>query len=284
MTNKLLAAALGLALTLTLFCTTAFAQQKPSFDCNKAATPTEKAICSNANLAELDNKLAKIYSETLSKAKNSDEKKNMQEKQKEWLKKRNSCSSDIQCLKKSYESRILVPVGYSLFDELRGDLNGNGADDLVLTIKANTVDDYLGIMIFFKDGDDYRLAFENRRYFNTEFVSPSFKINRGNLNISFNGNGTCNIHEWSYVFKYRNSEFELIGYDANNVDCGGWNEEHTMREGGSSSKESINFLTNKRMTKVNNDKEVWDKITSKGPILLREIDMGNFNIDNYINK
>jgi len=87
-------------------CTAAFAQPKPSFNCDKATTPTEKAICSDANLAELDSKLAKVYSEALSKAKNPDEKKNMQEKQKEWLKERNSCSADIQCLKKSYETRV----------------------------------------------------------------------------------------------------------------------------------------------------------------------------------
>jgi len=72
----------------------------PSFDCCKAATPTEKAICSNADLAELDNKLAGTYSKARSG------KKDMQQEQKEWLKGRNSCLSDIQCLKKSYNSRI----------------------------------------------------------------------------------------------------------------------------------------------------------------------------------
>jgi len=72
----------------------------PSFDCCKAATPTEKAICSNADLAELDNRLADAYNKA------SSSKKGMPQEQKEWLKGRNSCLSDIQCLKKSYNSRI----------------------------------------------------------------------------------------------------------------------------------------------------------------------------------
>jgi len=176
-----------------------------------------------------------------------------------------------------------IPKGYRFEEEVRGDLNGDGADDYLISIRSETANDSLGIMIFFRDGSDYKIAFENRRCFYTEFQGPSFKINRGNLNISFSGNGTCDIHEYNYVFKYRNSEFELIGYDANDVDCGGWNEKHE-REGGSSSKKSINFLTKKRMTKVNKEKEVWDNITTKGPILLRKIDIGNFNIDDYITK
>jgi len=79
----------------------------PSFDCCKATTASEKAICSDSDLAELDKKLAETYSEIISNA-NSDTKENIQQAQKGWLKERNNCSSDIQCLKKSYNSRILV--------------------------------------------------------------------------------------------------------------------------------------------------------------------------------
>jgi len=177
-----------------------------------------------------------------------------------------------------------IPKGYRFLEEVSGDLNGDGADDYVLTIKAETDDGYHGIMILFKDGSNYRLALIKNRLYYTEFISPSFKINRGNLNISFSGNGTCDTHEWSYAFKYRNSEFELIGYDASDDECGAWNEKH-QRVGGGSSKKSINFLTKKRMTKVNNGKEVWDNIKTKEPILLRKIkDIGDFNLDSYITK
>jgi uncharacterized protein (TIGR02145 family) len=75
---------------------------KPSFDCAKASTSPEKAICSDADLAELDNQLAKAYS----KARSSACKKDLQKQQKEWMNERNSCSSNIQCLKNSYKSRI----------------------------------------------------------------------------------------------------------------------------------------------------------------------------------
>jgi len=73
----------------------------PSFDCAKASTPSEKAICSNADLAELDNRLAKAYS----KARLTCE-KDVKKEQREWLKDMSSCSSNIQCLKNSYTSRI----------------------------------------------------------------------------------------------------------------------------------------------------------------------------------
>jgi len=70
---------------------------KPSFDCAKASTPTENAICSDADLAELDNRLAGAYSKASSACKKG---------QKEWANNRNTCSSNIQCLKNSYKSRI----------------------------------------------------------------------------------------------------------------------------------------------------------------------------------
>jgi uncharacterized protein YecT (DUF1311 family) len=75
---------------------------KPSFDCEKASTPSEKTICSNADLAELDSRLAIAYYQ----ARSSACKKDLQKQQREWLNKRNSCSSNIQCLKNSYNSRI----------------------------------------------------------------------------------------------------------------------------------------------------------------------------------
>jgi len=49
-----------------LLMTPAIAQDaQPSFDCAKAATPIEHAICSNETLSQLDAKLAGIYAEAL---------------------------------------------------------------------------------------------------------------------------------------------------------------------------------------------------------------------------
>ncbi|MDR2582573.1 MAG: hypothetical protein LBC75_03740 [Fibromonadaceae bacterium] len=72
---------------------------KPSFDCAKASTPTENAICSDADLAKLDNTLNREYSKASSVCKQG---------QKEWVSNRNTCSSNIQCLRNSYILRIQV--------------------------------------------------------------------------------------------------------------------------------------------------------------------------------
>jgi len=73
----------------------------PSFNCAKASTPSEIAICSDFDLAELDNRLAKVYSKARSTCQ-----KDVKAEQKEWLKEISSCLSNIQCLKNSYTSRI----------------------------------------------------------------------------------------------------------------------------------------------------------------------------------
>jgi len=73
---------------------------KASFDCSKAGTVPEKVICSNAELANLDVQLAGAYKTALSACKND-----VKLSQRDWLKTRDSCSSNIQCLKNSYKSR-----------------------------------------------------------------------------------------------------------------------------------------------------------------------------------
>jgi hypothetical protein len=198
-----------------------------------------------------------------------------------------------------------IPAGYRLIKEIRGDLNGDGADDYVLIIKAtdkkmfrqyydfDTLLDYnrSGIMIFFKDGDDYRLALENRKCFEAEFeddlhLTPalSVRIKKGNLYLAF-GTGRAK-HGWvEYTFRYRDSEFELIGYDESEpYNC-------TLV--------SINFLTKKQWTRrcildegetmcfypCSDDKarETWNNITIKKSVTLREVvDFDRFDIDKYI--
>jgi len=67
--------------------------------CNSSnLNKTEHTICANEVLNALDNRLAEVYG--ANKAKNSDN------EQKEWLKKRNKCGSDISCIKKIYNERI----------------------------------------------------------------------------------------------------------------------------------------------------------------------------------
>jgi hypothetical protein len=198
-----------------------------------------------------------------------------------------------------------IPAGYRLIQEVRGDLNGDGAEDRVLIIKATDKkmfkqyysDDPLldynrsGVMIFFKDGDDYRLALENRQCFEAEFeddlhLTPTLEIwiKKGNLYFAF-GTGRAR-HGWErYTFRYQNSEFELIGYDESEpYNC---------------VLISINFLTKKQWTRrcILDDgetmcfypclddkaKETWNNITIKKPVILRDVvDFDRFDIDKYI--
>jgi TPR repeat protein len=70
----------------------------PSWCRSSRLNRTEHAICADETLGSLDLKLAEIYGNA--KAKDKDK------IQKEWLKKRNRCKSDISCIKTAYEERI----------------------------------------------------------------------------------------------------------------------------------------------------------------------------------
>jgi hypothetical protein len=202
-----------------------------------------------------------------------------------------------------------VPAGYRFFEWVRGDLNGDGMDDDVIVIKAtgkkkSVRDDHggglvdrnrRGIMIFFNSGNDYKLVLENRQCFTSEnedggvYYAPELEISieKGNLYFHY-AHGRYGW--WKYTFRYRKSDFELIGYD-NNASRGPRIENET----------SINFLSNKMLTKTNKspycgdddyecmDKEndvldkVWSDIIVKEPIKLSKIagfDM--FDIMSYI--
>jgi uncharacterized protein len=73
-----------------------------SFDCGKASSFVENAICSNAELSALDDSLSSAYSKALSDPDSSDE---IKISQRNWMKNRNSCQDDA-CLKKVYSQRI----------------------------------------------------------------------------------------------------------------------------------------------------------------------------------
>ncbi|MEL5848021.1 MAG: glycoside hydrolase family protein [Candidatus Igneacidithiobacillus chanchocoensis] len=88
-----------------------------AFDCNKANTPTEKTICSDAGLRKLDaqlNRDYKIFQQSYGKSGNhncllEDEAK----EQKAWLKQRDACGTDSKCIEDAYQSRIDHLGGYA---------------------------------------------------------------------------------------------------------------------------------------------------------------------------
>lgn len=83
----------------------------PSFDCEKAITPIEKAICASVALARLDRQVAVAYAWKLRLAANTDEQNRVKEQQRQFLSTRdNTCTSETgeamtQCLATAYRAR-----------------------------------------------------------------------------------------------------------------------------------------------------------------------------------
>jgi hypothetical protein len=176
------------------------------------------------------------------------------------------------------KAKFTIPEGYVLFDKIEGDLNGDGINDHVLMIKGtdsayvviNRFDDEVdrnrrGILIYLSDKDNYVLAIKNLSCFYSDqedggvYFPPELSISISNNKLYFDyAHGRYGF--WQYTFRYQDSDFALIGYDA------------SQNYGPIVNRVvSINFLTKKRLTKenVNQDieesgeevfKETWDKI------------------------
>jgi len=190
-----------------------------------------------------------------------------------------------------------IPTGYVLFSSVDGDLDGDGVPDKVLMVKATDKAGFemnefgervdrnrRGIIVLFKKNNMYELALKNINCFASEnedggvYYAPelSLEINKGNLYVNY---AYGRYGYWKYTFRYRNSDFYLIGYD--NVDGGAVTESET----------SINFLSKKKQVKVNTNenaqggdevfKETWTNITVNNLLKLRDIknfDNVNFGI------
>lgn len=82
------------------------ANQGPSFDCGKASTPTEHAICSSPTLSELDTKMASLYRRGLEYSTTA-EADRLKGEQRAWLKNRAAeCGGDAACLDDFSRKRI----------------------------------------------------------------------------------------------------------------------------------------------------------------------------------
>ncbi len=75
-----------------------------SFNCAKASTRSERLICSDKKLLELDEKMAGAYRKAYNAA---SEEKQLKAEQIEWLKERDACETS-ECIWRKYESRIDV--------------------------------------------------------------------------------------------------------------------------------------------------------------------------------
>ena len=74
--------------------------QAASFDCRKATTETEIAICADPRLTAIDNLLNRIWKEEGSAT------QNYRSEQLQWISERDKCFSNSECIEKSYISRL----------------------------------------------------------------------------------------------------------------------------------------------------------------------------------
>lgn len=78
----------------------------PSFDCAKASSAVEKAICSedNPGLALQDGALGRLFA-ALKREGGHDA---ILASQREWLKRRDACGADVNCLTRRYDERLQI--------------------------------------------------------------------------------------------------------------------------------------------------------------------------------
>jgi hypothetical protein len=168
--------------------------------------------------------------------------------------------------KSKSERDLSLPNGYTLFDEIQGDLNGDGLEDYILIIKATKKekiiqDEYRGeldrnrrgILIYFTDNGKVDLITNNLNCFSSDqedggvYFPPelSVEVEQGKLFIHY---GHGRYGHWKYTFRYQNSDFELIGFDSSDNFGPIVNRET-----------SINFLTKKKLTRENVNQNMEDR-------------------------
>lgn len=182
-----------------------------------------------------------------------------------------------------------LPDNYLIFEEVYGDLNNDGLEDLVIITKGTdkkniTSRDYRGeldynrrgiLVLLNSEGNKYVVAVENYDCFSSEnenggvYFPPELwvKIEKGNLYINYS-HGRYGY--WNYTFRFRNSDFELIGYDSSS------NRGPVIEY-----QRSINFLSKKKLTRENKNThadsgeeeyiETWQDIKLDKLIRLSEI-------------
>jgi hypothetical protein len=155
-----------------------------------------------------------------------------------------------------------VPKGWKLENEVKGDLNGDGVDDLVLVlheqdqrnmvkhqaIGENPLDTNPRMLViaFAQTDGSYALAAENHALIprhdapNVDdwAVDGDVSISRGALRLTvhfFASAGTWETSDMTYTFRWQQQRFELIGYDYGSV----------MRNSGKMEELSVNYATRK---------------------------------------
>lgn len=81
-------------------------------DCNKASSASERAICGDEVLLDLEGRLNREYNYNLARTRSSpDARERLLAQQEAWLAQREECGSEVACLKRSIETRLDVLAG-----------------------------------------------------------------------------------------------------------------------------------------------------------------------------
>jgi len=186
-----------------------------------------------------------------------------------------------------------VPAGYVVTEEIRGDLNRDGVEDRVLIVKGTRKAHFFmheqrglldrnrrGLVIVFGNHGRYELALANLACFSSEnedggvYFAPELDVDiRGGSLVVHYAHGRYGY--WSYTFRYRNGDFELIGHDRR--ENRGPVVERSV---------SMNYMTRRMRIRENLDtnaeeggkerfRETWMAFAAPGRILLRQI--GDFD-------
>lgn len=170
-----------------------------------------------------------------------------------------------QAVEVKKEPADFIPKSYVPFDTIYGDLNKDGAEDLVYIIKGTdkskfVTDEYRGqldrnrrgIIVLLNTKNGYELAVKNYSCFSSEnedggvYYAPELdiEISKGKLYVHY-AHGRYGY--WRYTFRYQNNDLELIGYDASD------NHGPIVL-----SDVSINFLTGQKIVNQNVNENTYD--------------------------
>ncbi len=86
----------------------ASAAHAASFNCGKAKTPDEKAICANHSLGDLDVQMATLFGVRMKLPMLMGSRGAAGDEQIQWLQSRGQCGANVSCLSAVYKARIAV--------------------------------------------------------------------------------------------------------------------------------------------------------------------------------
>ncbi|MGI9351325.1 MAG: lysozyme inhibitor LprI family protein [Rhizobiaceae bacterium] len=85
-----------------------------SFSCANAQIPSEMAVCNNEALLIKDEQLAALFASAIIQASTNGNSQAVSKEHGKWLRDRNACAVDFECLEKKYDERIKSLTGRDL--------------------------------------------------------------------------------------------------------------------------------------------------------------------------